>query len=167
MQAFEYRHLVPAEELKLVVTGRASSKTASKTAKSTRRSSRTSSRGSSEGTSKVAAERPAESVAKIPAGGTAQVHVVAPNSAAFAGLEFQLSEPPEGITLKQASASRDGVEVVLQSDASKVKPGLQGNLIVTAAAKKSATAGKAKTKDSSRGTPPLILPAIPFEVVAP
>jgi hypothetical protein len=104
-----------------------------------------------------------KSPVRIPAGGTARVQV----ASNFANrIEFELSEPPEGITIKDVSSSEEGAEIVLQSDAAKVKPGLKGNLIVTISAKKAAASGKGKPKASQRRSMPMAtLPAIPFEVV--
>jgi hypothetical protein len=102
MQAFDYRHLVPAQDLKLAVARRVVSRTPVR----------------------VLGEQPV----KIPAGGTARLRVqldLPPNNQ-FSKVLYELSEPPEGIAL--SSAPGEG-EIVLQCDA-KVKPGTKGNLIV-------------------------------------
>jgi hypothetical protein len=82
-------------------------------------------------------------------------------------VQLELSEPPEGIAIKNVSAARGGAEIVLQCDAAKAKPGLQGNLIVNAFASMPDTAGKAKAGAGQRRAPMGTLPAIPFEVVTP
>jgi hypothetical protein len=137
MQAFEYRHLVPAQELKVAMVGRFVAR---------------------KPVVKVLSKMPI----KIPAGGTAQVKIGIPSRSYPGKFKFDLRKPPEGITLKTVSALRDAVEVVLESDAQKVKPGLKGNLTVLASAEK-AEKGKAAP---ARGTPPA-LPAIRFEIVKP
>ena len=100
-QAFEYRHLVPAHELMVAVTGNAKSGRA--------------------------LNLPGETLVRIPAGGTARVQVAANGSKSFGKTHLELSEPPDGITIKDVAPSQGGTEIVLQSDAAKVKPGLRGN----------------------------------------
>jgi hypothetical protein len=67
---------------------------------------------------------------KIPAGGTATVRFAAPAIPFSNKARFELSNAPEGITIKRVSPIRDGGEIVLQCDA-KVKPGRKGTLTVT------------------------------------
>jgi hypothetical protein len=106
---------------------------------------------------------------KIPAGGTASVEVSAPLSKALGRIHLELSDPPEGITIKKVSPSREGVEIVFASDARKTKPGSKGNLIVTLSPDKPLpTKGKGKgPAPSSRRAVLATLPAIAFEVVGP
>jgi hypothetical protein len=104
MQAFEYRHLVPASELKLAVAGGYKIV----------------------GPPKLLNDLPL----KIPAGGTATVRFAAPAIPFSNKARFELSNAPEGITIKRVSPIRDGGEIVLQCDA-KVKPGRKGTLTVT------------------------------------
>jgi hypothetical protein len=140
MQAFAYRHLVPAKELKVAVAGRWMPRAAVR----------------------ILGDAPV----KIPAGGTARVRLDAPARGFADRIHLELSEPPEGITLKTVSPSGDGTEIVLQSDAAKVKPGLKGNLIVNAFADRPGVPGKGKAPGNPRRAPLGTLPAIPFEVVA-
>ena len=108
-----------------------------------------------------------QSPLKIPAGGTAKVELETPMSRAFGRLHLELSDPPEGITIKSVSPSRDGAEIVFESDAAKAKPGLKGNLIINIGIERGAPAGKAKNKLPERRGVIATLPAIPFEVVGP
>jgi len=140
IQAFEYRHLVPAKELIVAVSGPLGGR----------------------GAVRILSETPV----KIPAGGTARIRLAVP-AGALSKVSLSLSDPPEGISIKHVSPSRDAAEIVLQSDAAKVKPGLKGNLIVTATARGAKAPSKAKPKAAVRGAPLATLPAIPFEVVAP
>jgi hypothetical protein len=141
MQAFAYRHLVPARELDVAVSGRFMSRTPVKIL--------------------------GDSPVKIPAGGTARVRVAGPPGAFTDRLQLELSEPPEGITIKNVSALRDGAEIVLSSDAARTKAGLNGNLVVTAYARGSAAPpGKARKQANNRRAAWGTLPAIPFEIVA-
>lgn len=140
MQAFFYHHLVPAREWKVVVNGAA------------RRATQV----------KVVGETPV----KIPAGGTAGVRIAASANMYAGQVQLELSEPPEGITIGKVTSSREGVEAVLRCDGG-VKPGLKGNLILSAfSMRASAPSGKAPQAANRRASLG-VLPAIPFEVVAP
>ena len=126
MQAFAYRHLVPASDLKVAVRRGAMLRTPIK----------------------ISSPDPLE----IPAGGTARFQVHVPTL--LTKVQFELSEPPEGIELRQ-----DGTDIVLHCDAAKAKPGLKGNLIVNISAERAAP--QANRQRVSLGT----LPAVPFEIV--
>jgi len=139
MQAFAYRHLVPAQELKVAVQGR--------------------------GLGRAAFRVLTAAPVRIPDGGTARVRVSAPVRALGDSIQFELSEPPEGISIKNVEPVQGGAEVVLQCDPAKAKPGLQGNLIVNVFNGRAPAAAKAAAP--KRGRAPLgCLPAIPFEVTA-
>jgi hypothetical protein len=135
MQAFAYHHLVPASDLKVAVRRGAMLRTPIK----------------------VISEEPLE----IPAGGTArfQVHVPTLPNNFVAKVQYELSEPPAGIELRDASPVQDGTEIVLACDAAKAKPGLKGNLIVNISAERVAQANRQRV-------PLCTLPAVPFEIVA-
>jgi hypothetical protein len=141
MQAFEYRHLVPSRELDVAVTGRAASKSSPV---------------------KILGETPV----KIPAGGTASFRVASSSKdKTFSKkLHLELAEAPEGIVIKKVTPSDDGMEVLLESDAAKVKPGQTGNLLVGAFPPKPAKTPKGKSASKKAG-PAAMLPAIPFEIV--
>ena len=97
MQAFAYRHLVPAQELRVAVAGRDSSRSAVRVI--------------------------GDSPARIPVGGIGRVLLGVPQNASLDKIELKLSDPPEGISIQSVSRSREGVEVMIQSDAAKVKAG--------------------------------------------
>ena len=140
MQAFIYRHLVPAEELQVAVIG-------------TPRSS--------------AVELLRSAPVRIPMGGTASVPVRVPGRSFFGTYQFELSDPPDGITIENVSLDRSKSEIVLKCDAKTAKPGLTGNLIVSVyAAKTGEDSGKGKEQRKKRRILMGTLPAIPFEVVA-
>ncbi len=80
-------------------------------------------------------------------------------------VRFELSEPPEGITVQDASSSQNETNLVLQSDAAKTKPGLRGNLIVEVSGERTPAAKAGKPKGNRQRIPLGVLPAIPFEVV--
>ena len=138
MQAFYYRHLVPAEEWRVVVNNR----------------------GQFRGGPTILGTMPV----KIPAGGTAKVQVATAFPAAASRIQFEVSEGPEGIAVKNCTASRAGVDIILQTDGEKVKPGQKGNLILRAVAPTSPDPKKKGAQNQKRQGQ-VTLPAIPFEVV--
>jgi hypothetical protein len=142
MQAFAYRHLVPAKALEVAVSGRFMNRMSMNILSAT--------------------------PVRIPAGGTARVRVGAPSSAFANRFQLELSEPPEGITLGKVFAANEGAEIELRSDAAKAKPGLKGNLIVNILQGQAPSAAPKKKKQAGQRRPTVgTLPAIPFEVVQP
>jgi hypothetical protein len=140
MQAFAYRHLVPAQDLKLTTIRRAAIRFPPR----------------------IVSELPV----KIPAGGTAQVHaMLMPGVRTFEKIQLELSEPPEGISVRDVSLGPQDVQLVLQSDAAKAKPGRRGNLIVEVSGERAAGARAGKAKANRQRIPLGFLPAIPFEIV--
>jgi hypothetical protein len=139
MQAFAYRHLVPAKDLKVTVIKR--------------------------GAVRMSAGILSELPVKIPIGGTAQVRVTMPPYRAFDKIQMELSEPPEGISVRDVSSDPRGTNIVLQSDAAKTKPGLRGNLIVEVSGERTPAPGNQKAKANRQRIPLGTLPAIPFEIV--
>ena len=134
MQAFAYRHLVPAQELDVAVDGRGMPRV------------------------KILDATPV----KLPVGGTVRVRI-GPAGPRFAtNFQFELSEPPEGITLKSVAPIRQGAEIELETDAAKVKPGLEGNLIVNLLTVRSQGGDKARSRPESRRYAAGTLPAIAF-----
>jgi hypothetical protein len=140
MQAFIYRHLVPASQLEVCITGSPHRFTIG-----------------------AAVAGPI----KIPPGGKVRVPVSAPTSTFLGEVHLELSDPPPGITIESVSLGREGGEIVIQSDPAVVKPGLKGNLIVNAfAVRTGESAGKGKAQRRKSRILLSALPAIPFEIVA-
>jgi hypothetical protein len=143
MQAFEYRHLVPAKELKVFVAGNMQGRAPYV---------------------RVLGEPPL----KIPAGGSAKLQVFAPGFSYIPKAQLELSDPPDGINIKGVTPTREGREIVLAADA-KVKPGLQGNLIISVSGEPNFPFGKGNAQPPQqqrpRRFPFATLPAIPFEIV--
>lgn len=139
MQAFLYRHLVPVRELKVSVFGRFMPRAVVRIISAT--------------------------PVKIPIGGTARVRVATPSSAFLERFRLELGESPEGITIKSVSPVGEGVEIVLQSEAAKARPGLKGNLIINEFVKNAGPLVNGKPQ-GNRQQPAGSLPAIPFEIVA-
>jgi len=139
MQAFLYRHLAPAQELMVKVTGP----------------------GRFAPTIELADGVPV----RIPSGGTAQMRVTAPVAAALQGLQLQLSEPPEGVTLQDTRVVPGGLALVLKADAEAVQIGYADNLIVEASVEVEVKRRDGTATGQKRRVPLGVLPAIPFEVV--
>jgi hypothetical protein len=108
-----------------------------------------------------------ETPVRIPVDGAVRVQIEAPANALAGRVELELSEPPEGVVIQKVTLSRSGVEIVLQSDPAKVKPGLKGNLIVNVFGARPPASGNEKAQGNRRRTPVSALPAIPFEIAEP
>jgi len=104
---------------------------------------------------------------KLPAGGTATVHIAGPAGPFARQVKLELSEPPEGIAIQKVSPDPKGLAIVLSVDAKTAKPGLKGNLIVNASMMWAQKNKSGKPTGKSRRVAIGALPAIPFEVVGP
>jgi hypothetical protein len=142
MQAFAYRQLVPAKELNVVVAGNP--------------------RPFAKDMIKILSATPV----KIPAGGTAQVRIATPSSTFAERFDLELNGAPEGIAIQNVSPIPSGVKITLRCDASKSKPGLNGNLIFNVLLKKQPPAQNTQKQGNQHRNPVGTLPAIPFEIVA-
>jgi len=149
MQAFAYRHLVPAHELTLLLPG------------SNRRAKRPADPRSFQGPLRLLSEQPI----RIPAGGDAQVRAYAPWSPDRGEIQIELSDPPEGIAADLVSCVDRTATIALHGDAEKAKPGLKGNLIANVFQMRTQTNNEGKTREYRSFLGPL--PALPFEVVKP
>lgn len=139
MQAFIYRHLVPAKDWIVSVTGR----------------------GRTRASVNVLGETPV----RLPAAGTARVRMSAPRGALLQQVRLQLNEPPEGIAIRDVSTDREGLVILLSAEGGKVEPGLKGNLIVDVFTERTTKARNAQGKVRKRRVALGTLPAIPFEIV--
>jgi hypothetical protein len=138
MQAFIYRHLVPAEDLLVSVLG------------PPRRFS-----GGILQTDAI----------EIPVGGMVRVPVDVPPVCFFGAVELQLDTPPPGIALVSATLHEDEGEIVIASDAHAVRPGLTGNLVIEAfGVRTEENSGSGKEQRKKRRILLTALPAIPFAV---
>lgn len=152
MQAFAYKHLVPAEDFEVVVWSWTKPPPSKAPAATTPRPPYQS-----------PIQLLGDTPLKIPAGGTVELRVTIP--AREGEIQVELSHPPEGITIDSVSRFDKGAAVLLRCDAEKAKPGLEGNLIANASQQRTLTDSNGKTREyrAVLGT----LPAIPFEVVKP
>lgn len=139
LQAFIYRHLVPAEEFFAMVTGNKNAN------------------------GPVLVSGPLS----LPVGGSGQVVVSRRGRAPFTIAETQLvlSDPPEGITLEGIKSVPGGASISFRCS-DKAKPGTRGNLILEGFSEKS-TPAKDGGKPTKSRWPIGLLPAITFEVTAP
>jgi hypothetical protein len=134
MQAFAYRHLVPAHEFPVCVVGR--------------------------GSTLRAIER--TQVRLVP-GETTRVRVALPPSKRALSVAFELVEPPPGIVVRSVSCRGDVAEITLGCDPAAAKPGTQGNLIFQAFGERpNATPTKAGARPQR--LPLGIVPALAFEI---
>ena len=98
IQAFEYRHLVPAQELKVAVSGRYTPPRPMV---------------------KIISKMPI----KIPAGGAATLQLSVSPRSLISRVKIELRKPLAGITIEKMTVSRDGLEIVLHSDGEKGQAG--------------------------------------------
>jgi hypothetical protein len=144
MQAFAYRHLVPAQDLSACVLENR--------------------RPLAMAGVRILSPTPIQ----IPAGGTARVRFATPGRVFLQRFDLELSMPPEGVTLSGVSPTDDGGELTLECDASKVSRGQKGNLIVNLAAGTPPAGSQPKRPQGNQRRPVLgTLPAIPFEITGP
>ena len=106
MQAFLYRHLVPVKETQVAVTVPPPPRPVPR----------------------ILSTTPIE----IPPGGTGLVRIRFPVGTPAGKIQFEITDAPDGITLQNFVPGRDWIELVLRSDAQKVKAGQKGRVTVRA-----------------------------------
>jgi hypothetical protein len=155
VQAFFNRHLVPAREFAVCVTG-ARSTNAAPVRLAARRSM-------------LAQVRPdPDGVVRLMPGRTVTVHFRVPPWPRRDEMHLSLDEPPAGIRMDDVRWGATGLDVELCADAGKAVPGLSGNLIFGVTAERAAAGKEAKPKGAARNRWPVgFLPAVPFTVAAP
>ncbi len=139
MQAFLYRHLVPARELLVHV------------------------QQARWGAPPV--ELVGESPVRIPVGGSAEVQLRAGKRASFKDVLLQLNAPPDGVSLHDVRVVPDGLVFRLEADKNMPKSGFAGNVIVEAFRETPVTQKDGKPTNQMRRFSMGILPAIPVQVV--
>jgi hypothetical protein len=143
MQAFAYRHLVPARELAVTVSGQP--------------------RPFMRDAFKIIGATPV----KLVSGGVARVRVSAPPGNFLERFKLELNNAPEGISLTNVTVNSAGLELAFAVDAGKVKPGATGNLICDVMPKNPGPAAQPKKPgNQSKRMAVATLPAIPFKIVA-
>jgi hypothetical protein len=141
MQAFAYRHLVAANELKIAPHIRP--------------------------LGGVRARISSALPIRIPTSGTARVQLTSVPAKFADNYQIELDEPPAGISLEGVVTNQLGVEVLLHCDGAKVKPGLEGNLILNVLQNANSTAAPKGPRAANQKRAPVgILPALPFRISA-
>ena len=134
MQAFLYRHLVPVKEMQVAVTVPPPPRPIPR----------------------ILSATPVE----IPLGGTGLVRIRFPIGTPAGKIQLELTEAPDGVTLQSFGPGRDWMELVLRSDAQKVKAGQKGRVTVRAWVEKMASPIKQIINLES-------VPPIPIEISPP
>jgi len=138
MQAFLYRHLVPAEELLVSVN-------------------------STKGP-RLPTRRVAGSVVTLTPGGTVELSLPAAPKLPLDRVQLELNDPPEGIRLQEVREDQGRLTLILHADAEQAKPGLEGNLILDLFIERNQQT-PAKKPARNRRNPLGCLPAIRFQVL--
>jgi hypothetical protein len=140
MQAFLYRHLVPAKEFIVLVQ------------KAKWRS--------------PPVEIVGGSPIRIPAGGSVEVRIKTRRGKTLKEMKLELSKPPEGVTIGKVSVIKDGLTFQLKAEKDVLKSGFADNLIIEAfreyrPKQKDGTLSKQKRRYSMG-----VFPAIPIKIIA-
>jgi len=141
MQAFAYRHIVPAQDFMAWI----------------RRG------GSLMAAARIVSEQPI----KIPVGAMARLRIELPPlppGFPIEKMEFELSPPPVGIELRETPSLARERELELVCDSSKAAPGLRGNLIINIVGHRKPQRVGATSPLAGERMPLGTLPAIPFEI---
>jgi hypothetical protein len=141
MQAFIYRHLVPAEELLVAVFGNALVRRPPSAANSTA----------------------SEDLLRIPLGGTVRYQLPIPNRPNLDDVQVELNNPPDGITILRTARGPGGLVMLFSADAEMTKPGTRGNLLLNVFVERTVP-GQGGRPGTKRKVPIGTFPAIPFEV---
>ena len=137
MQAFLYRHLVPSQTLEaMVLKGRRFAPTI-----------------------EVVSDIPV----RIPKGDTTQVQLKVAAGKLLKNIRLELSEPAEGVSLREVTEVAGGLALVLQSDDEAGQVGYEDNLIVDVSVEVDTKGRDGKTRKWRAWLG--ALPAIPFEIV--
>jgi len=164
-QAFAYHHLVPTDELRVFVTGRGGNAGRGAQANAGRPAQGNAARGNFGNPAPAVARIITQEPVRIPTGGSTQVRVAIPPAySVLENLQFELSDPPDGLTLGNLSIGALGAQFVLIADSTKLKPGLRGNVIVNISGDRRIPPN-AQNPNANRRLSLGTLPAISFEVV--
>jgi hypothetical protein len=139
MQAFLYRHLVPAQELLVFI------------------------QKARWGVPHI--ELDGDSPVQIPVGGSARVLFKSTRRANFRDLQLQLSDPPDGLTLEDVTVMPEGLTFQLNADKDAIKSGFRDNLIIEAFRESIPKQQEGKPVPQKRRVSMGFLPAVPIEIV--
>ena len=110
--------------------------------------------------------RPANEPIRLAPGDAEPFTVKLPPSGSDTTLRLSLDSPPEGLTLSDDQREAGRLTMLLKADAS-LEPGLAGNLIVRVTEEKILRDADGNPRGSPRVSNLGVLPAVPFEIVAP
>jgi hypothetical protein len=139
MQAFLYRHLVPAQEFLLFIQK---------------------SRGGA-----PPVELAGNGPVRIPVGGSAQVRLKTARRASYKDVQLQLSEPPEGLTMHNVIVVPNGLSFELKAEKNTMQSGFADNLIIEAFREYAVKRKDGKPTGQKGRNSMGVLPAIPIEIV--
>jgi hypothetical protein len=106
-----------------------------------------------------------ENPLRISAGQTATLQFSGPRGPTAEQMQLALKDSPDGITIQKVSTAAEGITLVLQADAEKVKPGQKGNLLIEAFVERAANPDKGKPTTKKRRVSLGTLPAVPYETL--
>lgn len=135
MQAFLYRHLVPAQRF-MAAFGRP-------------------------GRGVPPAELLNPTPIRIPAGGSAEVRLRLPPRPMLANIELELRDAPKGLSIQNVEVSPGNLTFTLKTEKDAPAVGFSGNVIVDTAKEATGGQGAAQKRQMSPG----VLPAIPIQIV--
>lgn len=139
MQAFLYRHLVPAQEF-FVYMQKAKWQM-------------------------PPMERVGSGPVQIPAGRSVQVHLKTAPGPFLKEIDLELYEPPAGITLHNVTVVPEGLAFVLKADQEVVKNAVSSNLIIQLFREYAPQPQDRKLASNKRRDSIGILPAIPIQII--
>jgi len=149
MQAFLWRHLVPAQDLYVCVQGNGNRRTPVIT---------------------VAEDKPV----RVPRGGKARIRFRVDGSLPLADLRFELFDPPKGVSVGEAKVTNDGFTLEVKADRNTERTGTADNLLIEVfyerpvpppeGGKEDAKSKRRRQRQETRRTPAGFLPAVPFMV---
>ena len=140
MQAFLYRHLVPAKEF-IVLVQKAKWRA-------------------------PPIEIVGGSPVRIPAGGSAEVRIKTRRGSALKEMKLELLKPPEGLTIDNVSVLADGLTFQLKAEKDVLQSGFADNLIIEAFREYRPKQKDGKLSKEKRRYSMGVFPAIPIKVVA-
>jgi hypothetical protein len=142
MQAFLNRHLVPSRDLMVSVKGR-----------------------QVRSALKIDAEE-LKGTLEVPTGRVTRIYVTVPQAPVFNSLQFELSDPPAGISLGPVSSYPGGREITIQADPAKARIGHADNLIVKTSIQWQNKQRKGNKKKQNQRVQLGVLPAVPIKITA-
>jgi len=139
MQAFLYRHLVPAQEFFVFVQKRRWQVPPIK----------------------LVGKRPVQ----VPAGGSVQVKLKTASRPILKEIDLELYEPPAGLTLHDVTVVPEGLAFVLKADKDVVQRDISSNLIIEMLREYTPQQQEGKPAPQKRRNSMGVIPAIPIQIV--